>query len=361
MSRCIVLLLLLGASFLAFALPDGDDEADAHQRVSPVRVYVACGFHAREWATVDLCEAMKEEVKRRVEMATVGKPFWTQWFFDSNVNPDGTRDARLPGNECQRGNNRGVDINRNFPPIDRCPSGLPPARPPMGIYVGRDAEDYPGERPLSEYETRNIVNNLREFRPDVALFIHTGTVAIMQPYDSCFEPTPGKYNLMMTEFSSKMADILKLPKWQLGRSTTRLHPGVGTASDYAFAHMDVPFTFTIETYEMPRDCPNAEVILRKPTSKMTPTECRLAFVPHSATDNCARPNLRDYLERWVKIVDAVEYVVAHDPKEREYLAKWLDMTIIPYSSIAKNAEDPDSDIDYDKVPFLTEVNGDEEN
>lgn len=357
-SPLVLALVAVTIARIADAHEGADWDDGSYTRVGAVRVYVACGFHGREWATVELCKAMEAEVRRRVAAANRSKPFWTQWFFDSDVNPEGTRAARTEGNECQRGNARGVDINRNFPPIERCPSGMPPARPPLGVFVGRDSEDYPGERPLSEHETRAIVSNMREFRPDVALFIHTGTVAIMQPYDSCFEPTPGKYNLMMTEFASKMADVLGLKKWQLGRSTTRLHPGVGTASDYAFAHLDVPFTFTIETYEMPSACPRAGEILRKPTSRMTPAECRLAFVPHTAADNCARPNLQAYIARWIKIVDAMEYVVGHDPKEREYLSAWLEKTIVPYSELDKGGADSDDDddghvsIDYDKIPFL---------
>lgn len=335
---------------LAIVLVSADD-GNFQREAGPLKVYVACGFHGREWATVELCKAMREEVNRRRAAATNANPFWTDWYFDVDVNPDGTRAARLEGGECQRGNSRGVDLNRNFPPIERCPSGLPPARPPFMRFVGRDAEDYPGERPLSEYETRLVVEHMREYNPDVALFIHTGTTGIMLPYDSCFEPTPGQYNLMMTEFASKMSEVLNLKKERIGRSTTRLHPGVGTAADYAFAELGIPFTFTVETYEMPLACEGASTLLRKPTNKLSLRECKKVFVPHSASDNCRNPNIEAYIERWVKLVDAVEYVVAANANERYYLGKWLEKSLVPQSAIDRQARLAE-DQDYENEPGL---------
>lgn len=316
-----------------------DDARDGFRQSSPVRVYVACGFHGREWATVDLCEAMKRRVEELQQRATVDRPFWTDWYFDTNVNPDGVRAARSePGRECQRGNSRGVDINRNFPPI-KCPFGAAPARPPFMRMVGRDAEDYPGAAPLSEYESRQVVAHIREFRPDIALFIHTGTVGLMLPYDSCFEPAGTTDVLRMTEIAGRIADVVGIDKTKIAKSTTRMSPAVGTATDYAFEDMGVPFAFTVETYELPSKCDGAHDLLRKASSKYTAEECVKAFVPHSASNNCRRPDIAGYIAKWVKLVDGVERTVSMDPKERAILASWLEKDIVPKSMILRMEEE----------------------
>lgn len=341
----LLAVLLSVAPTATLATQPYDEALDSFRQSSPVRVYVACGFHGREWATVDLCEAMKRRVEELQSRATADRPFWTDWYFDTNVNPDGVRAARtVDGSECQRGNSRGVDINRNFPPI-KCPFGGAPARPPFMRMVGRDAEDYPGASPLSEYESRQVVAHIREFRPDIALFIHTGTVGLMLPYDSCFEPAGTTDVLRMVEVAGRIAEVVGIDKTKIAKSTTRMSPAVGTATDYAFEEMGVPFAFTVETYEMPVKCEGARELLRKPSARYTSADCVKAFVPHSASDNCRRPDMASYIDKWVKLVDGVERVVSMDPKERAILANWLEKDIVPKSMIVRMEEEAQARVD----------------
>ena len=70
---------------------DGDVPAWEHGHEvipkGPLKVFVACAFHGREWATEALCRAWEDEVKRLNSR-------WVEWKIVHNVNPMGSKIAR---------------------------------------------------------------------------------------------------------------------------------------------------------------------------------------------------------------------------------------------------------------------------
>jgi hypothetical protein len=85
------------------------------------------------------------------------------WRIAPLVNPDGL--LRRP---AQRMNDRGVDLNRNFP----SPNWLVEA-PEYWIHrTARNPRRYPGEAPLSEPESRWLHDQIENFQPSAIVAVH---------------------------------------------------------------------------------------------------------------------------------------------------------------------------------------------
>lgn len=85
------------------------------------------------------------------------------WKIAPLVNPDG-----LLQRKSQRMNANGVDLNRNFPNEGSQKASLK-------YWKERNYSDprrYPGESPLSEIETKWIVELIKEFKPDAIVAVH---------------------------------------------------------------------------------------------------------------------------------------------------------------------------------------------
>lgn len=85
------------------------------------------------------------------------------WKIAPLVNPDG-----LLQKKSQRMNANGVDLNRNFPN-----NGEPDAS--LAYWKQRaysDPRRYPGPEPMSEMETRWVVNLINTFKPDAIVAVH---------------------------------------------------------------------------------------------------------------------------------------------------------------------------------------------
>jgi hypothetical protein len=260
----------------------------------PIRVMFLCGVHGREYATVLVCQ----DIERRLA-ATHQDRF--AWKVIPEVNPDGISLARDQGKSCHRGNGRGVDLNRNWPPIRKnfdAESSWVPER--------KTWEVNPGDKPFSEAETRWIKKEIEQFKPHLLLEFHTGECAMLSPYQSVFVP-PNNHREHMKFSHWLLHEQLgfKRNECKRGAGLTTLYQAVGTLMDYAYEVLEVPMVFIVETYSTPN------ITMRtKPTSDLDASECKAVFVPS---------DLDRYVQTWGKVADAL---LALPDNEYQLLKQW---------------------------------------
>lgn len=90
-------------------------------------------------------------------------PANSHWRFIPALNPDGLL-AKRP----RRTNANGVDLNRNFP----TPNWENEANEYWGKRTKRDPRRWPGDKPLSEPETRLVHEQMESFAPQLIVSIH---------------------------------------------------------------------------------------------------------------------------------------------------------------------------------------------
>jgi hypothetical protein len=120
------------------------------------RILLIGGIHGDEYSSVSI-------VFRWMDILDVHHSGKFHWRVTPLVNPDG-----LLQTTSQRTNHNGVDLNRNFPTRDWKNS----SRSYWVTRTSRDPRRFPGEYPLSEPESRWIVREIQEFKPDVIISIH---------------------------------------------------------------------------------------------------------------------------------------------------------------------------------------------
>ena len=124
------------------------------------RVALVVGvIHGDERAGLRIIRAIKREAARRA-----GALAGTQLWAIATVNPDGLR-------AHTRKNSHGVDLNRNFP--YRWRGNLP-----------HSSGYYPGPRPASEPETRDVMAFVRRIRPDLSIWYHQPWGAVLACHGS---------------------------------------------------------------------------------------------------------------------------------------------------------------------------------
>lgn len=124
--------------------------------VTPRRVLLIGGIHGDELSSVSMVfQWMDKLEKERLQ------PFL--WRVIPAANPDG-----LLAEPSTRVNRSGVDLNRNFPTADW-------PRRALDYWKSRARSDprrYPGHAAMSEPETRWLVRQIGEFRPDAIVSVH---------------------------------------------------------------------------------------------------------------------------------------------------------------------------------------------
>lgn len=124
-----------------------------------LRVLVLGGMHGDEMSSSSL-------VFHWIAMAqtpAADSPQSIHWRFIPTLNPDGmfSRPAR-------RVNARGVDLNRNFP----TPNWARDARQYWESRTRRDPRRWPGNKPLSEPESRFLLEQMDSFKPNLIVSVH---------------------------------------------------------------------------------------------------------------------------------------------------------------------------------------------
>ena len=123
--------------------------------VRPTRVLVIGAIHGDELSSVTLALnwlQLAQEI-----------PANAHWRFIPGLNPDGLL-ARKP----TRVNTHGVDLNRNFP----TPDWERDARKYWEKKTKKDPRRWPGDAPLSEPESKYLMDEMAQFKPNLIVSIH---------------------------------------------------------------------------------------------------------------------------------------------------------------------------------------------
>ncbi len=120
------------------------------------RVLLFGGIHGDEFASVSIVYSWLETLDRNHSGLF-------HWRVAPLVNPDG-----LLRESSQRMNDRGVDLNRNFP----SPDWELEAEDYWVRRTSRNPRRYPGQAPLSEPESRWLHQQIVTFRPDAIVAVH---------------------------------------------------------------------------------------------------------------------------------------------------------------------------------------------
>jgi hypothetical protein len=134
-------------------LPASDAKPGAAR---PVRVFLIGGIHGDELTSVSI-------VFRWMNFLGEDNAKNHHWRIAPLANPDGLF-ARPP----QRMNGNGVDLNRNFPTPDWASDAL-------SYWKRRTQSDprrFPGASAMSEPETRWLLAEIEQFKPDVIVSVH---------------------------------------------------------------------------------------------------------------------------------------------------------------------------------------------
>lgn len=120
------------------------------------RILLLGGIHGDELSSVAV-------VFQWVELLKSDRFQHYQWRVLPSANPDG-----MFATPSQRTNAHGIDLNRNFP----TPDWLSRAPTYWKSKAKSDPRRFPGTQPGSEPETRWIVDQIREFKPDAIVSVH---------------------------------------------------------------------------------------------------------------------------------------------------------------------------------------------
>lgn len=209
------------------------------------RVMYVFGEHARELISPEvglslvksLCSDQGKDARQSAEYRLI-----------LNANPISRRKIESSSDFCIRTNENNVDLNRNYDQgwAEEHEHGNQTG---VGLMAGKPMETFnSGDRPFSEPESRAIAAVLKDFRPHVFVSVHSGTNAIMIPWDYTTQPIANRqdHERMAQVASSISKDFCPLCTVGDGAATVG-YPATGTSSDYAYAN-GATYSYTWEIY-----------------------------------------------------------------------------------------------------------------
>lgn len=153
------------------------DYLPSSRRASPRRVLLLGGIHGDEFSAVSVVfQWMRRLDSERFQLF--------HWRVIPCANPDG-----LLAQPARRMNARGVDLNRNFP----TPDWKSDAIRYWESRTRKDPRRYPGPSALSEPETRWLLQQIVEFKPDAIVSVHAPYGVL--DYDGPDEP-PNRFGYL---------------------------------------------------------------------------------------------------------------------------------------------------------------------
>lgn len=161
------------------------------------------------------------------------------------LNPSGRDYVREGGHTCgdMRKNGNGVDLNRNFDVSWTDGSTV------------RSAEDYRGEHPFSEKESKLVKKLVDEGKPDMFIDVHTGDLSMLIPWNDREEAPPAEQKAAMLKLLEHAAAGVPWvsnvkPDIGVGAMTgTPAYLASGTTGDYAYK-AGVKYPFIWETFRL---------------------------------------------------------------------------------------------------------------
>jgi hypothetical protein len=126
---------------------------------APLRVLVLGGIHGDEMSSVSLLYHWIGLARQGV----ADMPHGVHWRFVPSLNPDG-----LFAHPSKRVNAHGVDLNRNFP----TPQWNRDAKAYWEKRTQRDPRRWPGKTALSEPESKYVVEQMAQFKPQLIVSVH---------------------------------------------------------------------------------------------------------------------------------------------------------------------------------------------
>lgn len=265
----------------------GYGPVDDNMKNYRLRVFVLCNQHARETVSAELCyhlirllqlqtrdddftTLLEEQTLRGVGywIVPVGNP-WGRQLVESNVSVYG----------CQRVNANNVDLNRNYPSVHAEP------------YNSDSDEEHPGAEPLSEYESRAVLDFADYAEPHLVINVHSGGSDILLPFDGDDETMPEHYSRLMRVASHARKGLC--PECGVGQASMLYPPADGTFVDFMVGNRGTPLAYTLEIFSRQGYAPESP----------SGAECQLYFNP-DAGDDLGR-TMRVWLSILLRITDKI--------------------------------------------------------
>lgn len=214
------------------------------------KVMAVFGEHARELISSEvglsmvkeLCSERGQEARRSAEYRVI-----------LNANPISRRKIESTSDFCIRTNENNVDLNRNYPQ-GWAEEHEHEGQTGVGLMAGKEMETFSaGPQPFSEPESRAVAAVLKDFKPHIFVSVHSGTNAMMIPWDYTTQPIANRQDhARMAEVASSISKDY-CPLCTVGDGAASVgYAATGTSSDYAYAN-GATYSYTWEIYTDKQD------------------------------------------------------------------------------------------------------------